>query len=105
MFNKGKTASYLNWNAKGSYGVFGGYVSFTVDTQLLATGPSFAFSTFEIVGPFLSASNKNVDRLNIAFSRGPRADALGLIVRGENFIAQLKQSQIANSLSIIANSR
>lgn len=105
MFNKGKTASYLNWSAKGTYGVFGGYVSFTVDTQLLPTGPSFAFNTFEIVGPFLTASNKNVDRLNIAFVRGPKAEGINAIIRGENFISQLKQNQIANSLAIIASSR
>ncbi|MCX4197518.1 hypothetical protein OMR07_19790 [Methylobacterium organophilum] len=105
MFNKGKAASYLNWSAKGSYGVFGGYVAFTVDAQLLATGPTFTFNTFEFVGPFLTGSNKNVDRLNVAFVRGPRSEGQNAIIRGENFIYQLKQNQIANSLAIIASSR
>ncbi|SFF52622.1 hypothetical protein SAMN04487844_12478 [Methylobacterium sp. yr596] len=96
---------FKRWDQTGSNGVFGGSVSFTVETQLAATGPTWKLTTFEGPGSLLSASNKNVDTLTFGFVRGPKAGRANAQIEAFSVIASVRQNQIANSLQILANGR
>jgi hypothetical protein len=96
---------FKRWDETGSNGVFGGSVSFTVDTQLAATGPTWKLTTFEGPGSLLSASNKNVDKLTFGFVRGPKAGRAKAQIEAFSVINSVRQNQIANSLQILANAR
>lgn len=106
MFRLAKTSgSFQQWSQKGSFGAFGGSITFTVDSQLSPTGPTYKFTTFEGPGPLLTASNKNVDKLTFGFIRGPKAELARARLQAYDVIASVKQNQIANSLQLLANVR
>ena len=93
------------WDEAGKTGVFGGAITFTVDTQLTATGPTWKLTTFEGPGPLLSASNKNVDRLTFGFVRGSKAGRAVAQLRALDVIGSVRQNQITNALQLLANAR
>ncbi|WP_162559791.1 hypothetical protein [Methylobacterium radiodurans] len=102
---KNTAGPFKVWSKDGPTGVFGGSITFTVDAQLTATGPTWKLTTFEGPGSLLSASNKNVDRLTFGFVRGPKAGRARAQVEAFSVINSVRQNQIANSLQILANSR
>ncbi|MER2266107.1 hypothetical protein [Methylobacterium oxalidis] len=96
---------YLKWSATGSTGVFGGSVTFVVNKEITATGPTWRLTTFSGPGAFLTASDKNNDKLTFAFVRGPNAGkgvSESLKIQAQTFISDVRQNQIANSLNIIS---
>jgi hypothetical protein len=100
---------FLNWSSSGNTGVFGGSVEFIVSKELTATGPTWTLKNFIGPGSLLSASNKHNNKLTFAFIRGPNAGKgvdERLKIQAQSFISDIRQNQIANSLSTIAvNSR
>lgn len=103
LFDSSGPAS--KWDEKGNYGVFGGSVTFTVDKELSATGPTWKLTTFSGPGSFASAYDKNVDRLTFGFVKGPNAGKALARQEAFNVIESIKQGQIQSSLQIIANNR
>lgn len=97
------SGSYQNWKQSGNTGAFGGSITFTVDSQLSPTGPTYKLASFEGPGSLFSASNKSVNKLTFGFIRGPKAGSARAKADALGVIANVKQNQIANSLQIIAN--
>lgn len=96
---------FLNWSSSGSTGVFGGSVEFIVSKELTSTGPTWTLKNFIGPGSLFSASNKHNHKLTFAFVRGPNAGKgidPSLKFQAQSFIADVRQNQIANSLSTIA---
>lgn len=89
-----------NWNQKGSTGSFGGSIIFTVDKEISATGPTWKLKHFTGPGSFLSAYDKNVDKLTIGFGKGSAARA-----SAQAQIDRVKLNQQTDALLQIANTQ
>lgn len=95
----------LDWTTKAPTGVFGGSITFIVDKEITATGPTWRLVNFSGPGSFLTASNKNTDKLTFAFVRGKNAGVgldPDLKFQTQAFISDIRQGQIANSLAQIS---
>lgn len=108
MFQLATSSGFFQkWDSTKDTGVFGGSITFTVDSQLTPTGPSWTLTSFAGTAPNVSAGNKNVDKLTFGFVEGPKAGKGRALARVDAYsvIANVKQNQIANSLQLIANAR
>ena len=93
-----------NWKSTGvNGGSFGGAVTFNVKKNLTATGPTWTLTHFTGPGPFLTASETNVDSLTFAFVQGPKANKGAVAQAASQFLRSVQTGNISNSLTTIAN--
>ena len=93
-----------NWSSTtANGGLFSKTITFTVNKNLSATGPTWTLAHFTGPGQFLTASESNVDTLTVAFVQGPGSKDRGVVARAAfNYLQAAQNGNATNYLAAIA---